>query len=82
MPLAIGYVVIEMIGRQFQTTGVIVTSICFITAWLLLRKHQWRLIQESWEAGFKLSSSLIEPIEKLMGKIWKGAEKIGEAIRA
>ena len=82
LPVGLGYFVLPIVRQTFQTIGVVLTTICLITAWLLLRKQQWKLIQETWEKGFELLGSITSPISELMQSIWKKAEKIGEGIRS
>lgn len=70
-----------LISKKFGTTIMIISLITFITTWLFLRKHQWRLIKETWEKGKKLIQEIMLPISTLIESIWDSAKKIGESIQ-
>ena len=77
-PVPLGWMLIQGTLSSVGAVGTVAAAIGYLTIWILLRKRQWRLIEEIWRFGKRLSESVVEPVRELIDRVWERAEKIGE----
>jgi hypothetical protein len=77
----LGYYLLTWIYANLGGIAVVITLISYITAWIALRRYQWRLLRKTWQSAKEIYNKFVEPIYTRAEALFKRAEKIGEWIR-
>jgi hypothetical protein len=81
LPLALGLL---LVYRASSDGGLLVgalTTILYLTAWIALRRQQWRLIKETWQTAGRMYEVCVQPIFDLAERINDKADDIGDWVK-